>query len=47
MAKNKIEPEFEYGWKALRDMARKGIGHSNLHSIANKLKRKSKKKDKK
>lgn len=45
MAKKKDirRQEIQYTWKGIRDMAKKGIGHSNLSSIAKKLKKESKK----
>lgn len=44
--KNKNIIEFEYDWKAIRDMAKKGIGHSGLSKVANHMKKEEKNKKK-
>lgn len=39
-----IKSTTQMDWKSLRDMAKKGIGHSNLRKVADKVKKKKKKK---
>jgi len=44
MSKIKKSKPIQLSWKSLRDMANKGIGHSNLNKIALKVKKQNKKK---